>query len=141
MIESNNKLDFSIGDEDLAKDTFLKKWPVWLRWVLFLPSAIVVPVLFLLIQTLLHNDENGSLWLVIIRGIIYGGGFVLVGSAVAPKYQKAVALVLMILVAMVFGIGIFSSFMMGASKMGIVEGIITILSGGIATYYVFEELK
>lgn len=30
---------------DLAKDNFVAKWPDWVRWIMFLPAALVCGIL------------------------------------------------------------------------------------------------
>lgn len=131
--------------KDLAEDTFLGKWSDWIRWVIFLPSAIIAPVLYFLFQSLMTSwfldIGPDAFYLVIIRGISYGAGFVIVGSIVAPYYQKVVALILMIFVAMIVGIGIYSAVLIKAPIIDFIESLIMLVSAGFATYYVFQEIS
>jgi hypothetical protein len=130
--------------KDLAQDTFLEKWPNWLRWLLFLPSAVIVPALFFLIQSIFQSwfldIGPDAFYLVLMRGIVYGAGFVLVGSMVAPNYQKAICILLLIILSMVIGIGIFSAIITSSPISHSIEGLLMLASGGYATYYIFHEI-
>lgn len=138
-----NELEIPNDKKDLAEGTFLCKWPDWVRWLLFLPSAIVVPFLYLVIQSLFQNwflDVGpNAFYLVLIRSIVYGGGFVLVGSMVAPSHQKSVSIVMLVLVSMFVAIGIFSAIITRSPFSNILEALIILASGGYATKYIFSE--
>lgn len=133
------------SNKDLAQNTFIANLPDWLRWLIFLPCAILGPALIVLIQLLFQTwfldiGEN-AFYLVLMRGILYGGGFVYIGSIVAPKYQNIVALLLLVILSMIIGMGLFSIFLTQAPFSDSIEGIIMIISGGIATFSVFRDLN
>lgn len=133
-------------DHDLAGGMFVEKWPSWIRWILFIPAAIIVPILFSLFQIILQewflDIGPNAFYLRFMRAIIYGGGIVIVGAVVAPKKQKVVALFLMIILSIISGMSFFGFiFLEGYSFSDILETIITIIAAGYTTYYVFQELK
>lgn len=134
------------AEHDLAEGMFLEKWPDWLRWLLFLPASIIVPILFSLFQMLIQewflDIGPDAFYLRFMRAIIYGGGIVIVGAVVAPKKQKAIALFMMILLSIISGMSFLGFiFLEGYSLNDILETVITIIAAGYATYYVFQELK
>lgn len=128
---------------DLAEGSFLVKWPSWIRWLLFLPAALIVPIVFYLIQSFFTNwyldIGPNAFYLVILRGVIYGAGFVYVGSLVAPNHQKVVAIILLILLSMIYGASIFYSVITKAQFTDIVESVLTLISGGYITYSIFHN--
>ena len=131
-------------NKDLAEETFLTKWPDWIRWLLFLPASIIVPMLFLLIQSItttwfLDIGPN-AFYLVIMRGVAYGAGFVYVGSLVAPHYQKAVAIILLVLLSMFVAVGILAAVVNSSPLVNYIEDIIMLISGGYVTYHIFHEI-
>lgn len=130
-------------DRDLAQGTFVEKWPKWLRWLMFIPSAILGPLIFLIIQTIFTNWfldlGDKAFYINFLRGVVWGGGFVLVGSMVAPSKQKAIAIVLLISVAMLCGIALLAQ-MQHFVLNGFLEDIITVAAAGYATYYIFREV-
>jgi len=132
-------------NNDLAQGSFIEKWPVWLRWLLFIPSAIIVPSLFFIIQIIFQTwflDIGGKAFLlVLMRGVIYGGGFIFVGTFVAPKNQKAISIFLLVIISMIIGIGIFSAILIKSPLINIIEDLIMLISAGYTTHYIFQELK
>lgn len=130
---------------DLAHDTFLEKWPCWVRWLLIIPAAIVVPAIFalfmILMQTRFLGINHNALYWVLLRGVVYGYGFVFVGSYVAPKYQNIVAIILLVIVALLVGVWLFAEYLVGVNISHVIEVIINLISGGFAVYHVFDELK
>jgi hypothetical protein len=140
--------DFTLNEletiqTDLARGTFLSKWPNWIRWILFLPSAVFIPILFYMFQYLMQTwflDIGPDAFLLVIsRSIIYGGGFVLAGSMVAPKGQKIIAIILMIIMAMLVGAGTFAAVLNRTFMSTLVENLVILASAGYTTYYVFKE--
>ncbi len=133
----------NMTERDIAEGTFLARWPKWLRWFLFLPSAIVVPFLFFTFQSLMQTwflgISSDAFYLVFSRSVIYGGGFVLVGSMTVPRFQKAISLLLTIAIAMFAGIGIYAAILTNAPISHVAEAVLTLVSAGYATYYIFQE--
>jgi len=74
---------------DFASDTFLNKWPNWVRWVCFLPAAIIVPLIMIFFQNMTTKwylgIEGKSLMLDLMSDIWLGAGFVGVGAMVHRK--------------------------------------------------------
>lgn len=137
MQESNQ-----ITIRDMAEGTFLVSWPKWVRWTLFLPSAILAPILFFLIQNIFGGYaglDSNSFLLILSRSIIYGGGFVFAGSVVAPAHQKIIALLLLIIVAMISGMGLLSAIITSSSWINVMEGLITVGSAGYMTYFIYSN--
>src|SRR5436309_1334422 len=103
-MEENNEMD-------LGKDTFLVRWPNWLRWLLFLPASVLVPAVFLLIYSIFNgwflDLGPNAFYFNLMRGIAYGAGCVYIGAMVAPKKQKTVAMFLLIIIAMISGVATF----------------------------------
>ncbi len=128
---------------DLADGTFVEKWPHWLRWLLFLPSAVIAPVIFLIIQSIFQNwfldIGEDAFYFVLMRSVIYGAGFVWVGATVAPNHQKAIAVMLLVIVAMFAGAGILSAILVKASLMDYVEATIIIVSASYVMYSIVKE--
>jgi hypothetical protein len=128
--------------KDLADGTFVEHWPAWLRWLLFLPAAVVGPLVFVVIQTLfaswyLDLGPN-AFYFNMLRGAIYGAGFVLVGATVAPKSQRAIALGLLVVVAMGSVIALLTQLRHFVFN-GFLEDMITLGAAAYATYYIFSE--
>ena len=126
---------------DLADGTFLEKWPIWLRWLAFIPAAIIAPLIFLLVQafftTWFLDLGPNAFYLNFLRGVVWGAGFVYVGSIVAPAKQKAIALSLLIVIAMLCGLALFvqiNHFVLNE----FLEDAITLIAAGATTYYIFK---
>lgn len=69
-----------------------------------------------------------------------GWGSVLVGSMGAPKYQRVVAMVFLVIIAMISGIALleqFYHFVLNA----FLEDVITVGAAAFATYHIFNEMK
>lgn len=137
-----------MGDDtnykDLADGLFIESWPDWVRWTLFIPASLLIPFLYLLLQSLIqtwyYDMGEDSFFFALIRGIVYGGGIVIVGSIVAPRGQKAIALIYLVLIAMLVGVLFFGGFLYGTNFTAILELIFILGAAGYATYFVFNEL-
>lgn len=103
---------------DLAKGTFVEKWPSWLRWVLFTPSAIVGSIIAVMLIGLLNwismawiGATNQGLWYQVFQlaqSFMLGLFFVLFGATVIPKGQFVTSIILLI-IGTIFSVFIFSA--------------------------------
>src|SRR3989344_2654131 len=97
---------------DFAEGSFLSRWPIWLRWLCFLPAALIVPLLITIVQNITTSwylgIEGRSFWMELASDFILGGGFVAVGAMVAPKSQFLISIILLVILS-IFG---FFSFML-----------------------------
>lgn len=139
------------GEMNIADDSFLSKWPAWIRWILVLPGAILVcflaSLIYLFLVSFLVKPEVGSYGnsiYGIIQSLIIGGVFVYTGSYLAPKYQLGTAMCLLfIIMAVVISI-ISISFGAGVStNYGYLalHATVILISGGGAAYSINEELN
>mgnify|MGYP001584426454 CR=1 FL=1 len=133
--ELNNK-------KDLADGTFVKKIPAWLRWLLFLPSAIIVPLMFLILQSLFSNwfldVGKNAFYFNFLRGVVYGTGFIYIGALVAPRKQKLIALILLVFTSMVCGVALLSLFYRFVFNE-FLEDILTLIAAIYAFYHINQE--
>jgi hypothetical protein len=129
---------------DLAQGTFVEKWPHWLRWLLFIPASIIVPILFVVFQFVMNtwflDMGSNAFYFNLIRGAAYGGGMVVVGAMVAPRKQKIVALCFLVIISMLTGIA-FLEQVKEFILNGFLEDLVTIIAAAAGTYYVFKEDK
>ena len=129
---------------DLAQGTFVENWPHWLRWLLFIPAALLAPIIFIIIQEITTNwflDLGpNAFYLNWIRALAWGAGTVLVGAMVVPKYQRVVAMIFLVIIAMVSGIALLEQvyhFVLNA----FLEDVITVGAAAYATYHIFNGTK
>lgn len=95
---------------DLSNKYFYARWPHWLRWTLFLPTAVlgcvIVPVLFNIAIAIFIHPENNSLnhgWYYLISSAILGVAFVGIAAYVAPRKQFEVGLIMLIILSIAIG--------------------------------------
>lgn len=141
-MEKNSLLQEAVKS-DLARGTFLEKWPNWLRWLLFLPAALLVPflvsTLYIISTTWFLGIGPNAFFINLVRGVFTGAGFVFVGAAVAPRYQKIVSLILLVLMGMMTGLSLLSIFMGQTTLNEALEFFVTLVAAGYATYAIFQE--
>ena len=108
--------------KDVAQNTLISSLPNWLRWVLFIPLALAVMLLVSYLGTFLMTIVNldGNFFVDMSRVGFMGIAFILTASAIAPKRQSRVALILGI---------IGSSFTILLTLLGVILGAI---NGGLA---------
>lgn len=130
---------------DLATNTFVEKWPTWLRWVLFILAAVIVPLLIQAIGRVMTMNYLGigsdSFILEIYSDLVIGCGVVAIGATVAPKNQFLIAVILLVFVA-ILAIGPLLS--PGAvaywGAITLLHAILTV-GAGIATVYQLHEFQ
>lgn len=138
--------------KDLAQGSFIEKLPSWLRWLLFLPAALVVPILFSTVQRILFQlfilpntpifiGANIFNFILDLMGdFILGGGFVYIGAFVAPAKQFLISIILLTLLSIV----LFFSFILNLSTLSttpliMLIHVITGISTGIYIVYTIHE--
>lgn len=88
---------------DYASGFFIEKWPHWVRWVLFFPAAVIVPFLLQGITRLMTASylgvDTSSFMLEVCSDMMIGGGFVMIGSMVAPKKQFFIGVILLVILS------------------------------------------
>lgn len=98
--------------QDLAKDTFLSKWPDWLRWVSVIPGSIIASLLVVFINRLTFNfmgvDSHGLVAESFINYISVAV-FVLVVGALSPKKQFFMSLIASSLIMLLIGFSFFAN--------------------------------
>ena len=104
-------------DVDLASRNFVSKWPVWLRWVLFIPAGILMAFvasfaygIFIFLGSLFYNPAPTTWWSEILRSAIFSAAFVYVGAFVAPKNQFMISIVMLVILALPMGFGGIGAF-------------------------------
>lgn len=142
-------LDTNFKNIDLAEDTFLKKWPDWVRWILFIPSAFIISsvgmLLYRLITILFNSDGfSSSVFFEIISMVILGALFVYAGVLMVPKYQFIISIILLIIITIIAVI----SFLVGllpSSETGIlltlIYDIAVVVGAMIVVVWVHNEIK
>ena len=93
-------------DIDIAEGTFVKKWPNWLRWILFIPSSILGSLIFTIIWGIINKiitrnpgyplDNWYSTSIDLIQSFMIGALFVYIGSLVIPKWQFITSIILLL---------------------------------------------
>ncbi|MEP7254931.1 MAG: hypothetical protein ABI666_04095 [Ferruginibacter sp.] len=124
----------------------------WIGWILSIPTAIASYFISYAIFNVmtwigykLNAGEDGDSWYVkyIVPGIAGGIGgyaFVKVGTLLVPKHKKYVALILLIIVSMTMGIGLFSGILQ-KHAISIIEAIGSVVGGVIGYIEILEERK
>lgn len=133
---------------DLATGSFVKKWPVWLRWTLFLPSAIIGSLLAVVligvmnwISMLWVGANDHGLWYQIFQlaqSFMLGLFFVLFGATVVPKGQFATSIILMIVftifMVLVYLLTLSNESQSQSPLMTLLSDLLAIAGGGYAIF-------
>ena len=120
-----------------------------LLWVAVLPASALgsylVYVIFYWLNSNKHEFTNGdSLWNIIIMLVssaLMGGTFVSIGSAIAPKGKRVVAIVLLCIICLLIGVAFVGNVMGGFSWMSLLSSLCILAGGGYAVYIVFNNGK
>ena len=124
-----------------------------LGWILFLPGAILAQIIgvwllyYINILTFKVMGFSSSGWFglfyeSVTRGIVYGSLFVIIGAAIAPKYQKKVALILAGLLNIVNIINYIIDFKTLTTQGNVFEFIfiIAVLVSSFRVAYFFSDI-
>ena len=134
----------------------LQKIPDWLRWILFVPAALLAQFISYPLITILNRISMigfGESIILDIGVLIFANlwsvvAFIWVGSIVAPKYNFIVSIVLSVIYGFMLGVSLFAKFLLGENTgVSWIEMIITIVTGIIAAvgvvryFYEIEKSK
>jgi hypothetical protein len=142
----DNELN-SLDKNDYAKGSFLEKWPSWLRWILFIPAAIFVPILVSIIQTLSTTLYTGiepdSFLMTLGKDFITGGGFVFIGAFVAPKGQFLVSLLLLVVLSIISVVSFLSNLITYTYQplIMLIHCLVALGAGIYVVHYFYKETK
>jgi hypothetical protein len=134
-------------EKDLASDSFIENWPHWLRWILFIPAAVIgamlVSILWGLFALMGSEGFERSLWTEEAQNFILGAAFVFIGAATAPKNQFVVGLILLIVAVIIGTLTSTLSFMNETDRsfgLVLLDCIVLVAGGAIVLYYIHEEV-
>jgi membrane protein CcdC involved in cytochrome C biogenesis len=127
--------------------------PPVIRWILFLPTAIIGSILVTGLWNILGNSSlasqgiiEGSFWYAfqqnVVGSLVAATSFVYIGAMIVPRKQKAVAVILGALV-LIFGTVLFTSSILltpgGQIGWFIVADLSLIVGAVTAAYYIYKE--
>lgn len=87
--------------------------PEWLRWILYIPTALLVLFLFNLIFTFINYDliskQNSFIGVFTnaFQAVISAGVFIFISWKLAPRAKKATSLLFYGIISIIFLIGMF----------------------------------
>ena len=112
----NGKKDFTLLD--IKELNWLMKNPKlnWLRWILVIPFALLAYGITLLIQGIENWFYEPPLWFInYLQSPFFSFlstlFFILVGTEMAPNYNRTTGLILLLISIMIYGVLIFLSLM------------------------------
>lgn len=111
--------------EDIARNNFIHNWPPLVRWLLFIPAALVIPIIVSFAFDFGTNfavnrfldpgafNYDFAMWVrQCTKAVMVFGAFVFVGAFFAPKHQLVVGLAFLIItiviVSMILTVGLMS---------------------------------
>lgn len=137
------------NNRDILQETIFSRVPPLLRWLLFLPlallGAVVGSVLFILLNAVSGVDiDVGSFeggWLRFAQSGILGFLFVFIGGAIIPRYQLIASGILIIILTVIltflFTLGFVSEIDSTWYQVG---HLITSIVGGVAAIFVLYDM-
>lgn len=134
---------------DIASEHFVGRWPAWLRWILFLPTAIAGSLIASILYNILivfggffyGTDISDGYVFKLTSSAILGGVFVYAGAFIAPRHQFAVSILLLVLLTLILGFLFLLSFLPLSSVGPInyaVNALASLIAGGYVVY-IFNE--
>lgn len=119
-----------------------------LRWFLVLPGAILIYILatgligFLANLNIISSNIDEDSWTVIyiLPALVSGASaaaYIYYGAMIAPKANKKIALILLLLLTLYIGFTVFSALILREYKVFV--QIISTIVGGLFGYYALEE--
>ncbi len=135
-------------NKDLAEGQFIMNWPKWLRWILFMPTAVLGSILSGVLYLLLTNvsgfmfgfTSEGYWWQLVSSGIM-GFLFVYLGTWMAPNFQEIVSLLLLVLLVVIAALMTILSLSVETTfgLIGYFILIIVMVSSALYAVYVIRE--
>lgn len=129
--------------KDLAEGTFVKKFPIWLRWILFIPSAFIVPIIIQAIGRISAVNYGGmsseSFFLDLYGDFVLGFGITIIGALVAPKNQFIISIILLVFLSIILigpFISPYSFTMWGITTF--THALITLIAAIISVYELYK---
>lgn len=133
---------------------FLEKIPDWLRWILFIPAALLAlfvsyPIIAIVNRITTIGIGEGfilDIGILVLANLWSAVAFIWVGSIVAPKNNFIISIIFSVIYGFMLGASFFAKFMLGEnSSVSWIEMIITIITGIIAAVgvvrYFYEKEK
>lgn len=124
-------------EKDLAENSFIHKWPSWLRWILVIPSAIIGGLLihgvYALSNIIFSPYGEETFWIEFAKTIIFSCSFIYSGVWMAPSRQYMVSIILLIFLSI---ISLFNMLLVQEWQT-IITSTVTIVSG----VFIVIELK
>ncbi len=132
-------------------EKFLGKFPNWLRWILFIPIALIAftlayPIIKIGNLILGVGSFQGIIGQILLSAMAGGWSgifFVWVGAKVAPKSRQIVSVVLAVIIALMSGMSLMAKIILNelssVSWIELIPSLIAGLSGAIAVCYSFYK--
>jgi hypothetical protein len=133
---------------------FLEKIPNWLRWILFIPAALLAlfvsyPIISVVNKIAPIGLGEGfilDIGILVLANLWSAVAFIWVGSIVAPKNNFIISIILSVIYGFMLGASFFAKLMLREnSGVSWIEMIITIITGIIAAVgvvrYFYEKEK
>ncbi len=132
---------------------FLEKIPDWLRWILFIPVALLAlfvsyPIISVVNKITMIGLGKGfiiDIGILVFANLWSAVAFIWVGSIVAPKNNFIISIILSVIYGFMLGASFFTKLMLREnSSVSWIEMIITIITGiiaavGVVRYFYKKE--
>lgn len=132
--------------EELNAPNFITKLPDLIRWIIFLPSALIAMMIVSGLNKLITSNYLGidpeSFWINAYISYLSSAIFIYVGAVGAPKKQFIVSIVLSMLFSVIIGISIVSNFTTHTNSMleQLIYSILSLAGVGSVLYAIHKEL-
>jgi hypothetical protein len=130
----------------------MEKWPVWLRWTLMLPAALVaslvIQIVIAIVSSLSHDVSVLSWfpdWVIqLINSVAGGFAFVWAAGWMAPRGKTVVAIIFTVLITLLVGMVAMASLLIPTSvplRLGL-AGDVLIIGGAVwACISIYQEQR
>jgi len=132
---------------------FLEKIPDWLRWILFVPAALLAlfvsyPIITIVNKITMVGLGEGfilDICILVLANLWSAVAFIWVGSIVAPKNNFIISIILSVIYGFMLGASFFAKFILGEnSSVSWIEMVIILITGiiaavGVVRYFYGKE--